>query len=339
MVLTSVLGLAAPSAFAQTDEERAGARSMAQQGAEAFQQERWQDAVDLFSRAQSLVEAPPHLLYIARAQEKLGKLVEAQEAYIKVTRSQLAADAPPAFRDAQLSAAEELAALKPRVPQVTVLVKGEGAELAEVQVDGNPIPSAFIGVQRPTDPGERVYTAKSPTGNAEPMTISLAEGVIETVELNLVPSVTAAPVAAAPPPTTPTGTNDSPPADTGTSGSGYTIPMITAFGVGGVGLIAGTIFLVQRSGAQSDADSLWDNCRSSGDCNQSDADEIQKLDDDAASAGTLSTVGFAVGVAGLGAGIALWLLDSGEPQTASRTSEPSLSPWVGTDQVGVMGRF
>jgi hypothetical protein len=33
------------------------------------------DALDLFSRAESIIHAPPHLLYIARAHDKLGKLV------------------------------------------------------------------------------------------------------------------------------------------------------------------------------------------------------------------------------------------------------------------------
>ena len=69
--------------YAQTDEARAGARSLATEGATAFSDGRFKDAVELFSKAESLVHAPPHLLFIARASTKLGQFVKAREAYEK----------------------------------------------------------------------------------------------------------------------------------------------------------------------------------------------------------------------------------------------------------------
>jgi len=47
--------LVAFDAAAQTDEERAGARAAAQEGASAFREKRWADSIDLFTRAESLV--------------------------------------------------------------------------------------------------------------------------------------------------------------------------------------------------------------------------------------------------------------------------------------------
>ncbi|MGC4065119.1 MAG: hypothetical protein QM784_10830 [Polyangiaceae bacterium] len=62
-----------------------------------------------FNRAEKLVHAPTHLLYIARSNVKLGYLVRAQEAYQQLIREQLGASAPQAFRDAQGAAERELA--------------------------------------------------------------------------------------------------------------------------------------------------------------------------------------------------------------------------------------
>src|SRR5262245_55707147 len=50
--------LVAFGAQAQSDEERAGARAAAQEGASAFREKRWSDAIDLFTRAESLVHSP-----------------------------------------------------------------------------------------------------------------------------------------------------------------------------------------------------------------------------------------------------------------------------------------
>src|SRR5689334_21165790 len=88
------------AAHAQTDEQRAGARSLATEGASAFKDGRYKEAVDLFTKAESLMHAPPHLLYLARAHVKLGQYVKAREAYLRITKEQLGGNAPQAFRDA-----------------------------------------------------------------------------------------------------------------------------------------------------------------------------------------------------------------------------------------------
>src|SRR6187399_2839785 len=73
-----------------TDRDRAAARSAADAGADAFDQQRYADAVELFGRAEKLVHATPHLLFIARSLVKLGRLVEAHETYLKIQREKLA---------------------------------------------------------------------------------------------------------------------------------------------------------------------------------------------------------------------------------------------------------
>ncbi|HEY3666122.1 MAG TPA: hypothetical protein VGL19_08990, partial [Polyangiaceae bacterium] len=120
---------AAPCAFAQTDDDRAGARVAATEGVKASNEKRWADAADLFTRAESLVHSPVHLLYLARAQEKLGHLVKARENYTRVIREHLGADSPDAFKQAQASAQQEVGALEPRLAAITVKLGGQKGDV------------------------------------------------------------------------------------------------------------------------------------------------------------------------------------------------------------------
>ncbi len=334
VLLSGALALACSLATAQTDEERAGARALAEQGAAAFDEGRWQDAVDLFTRAQSVVDAPPHLLFIARAQEKQGNLVQAMEAYIKIARTELAADSPDAFLSAQTAAEQELEALTPRIPQVTVTVSGESAEDVTVFADGEALAEAFVGVKRPANPGKHTYSAEGTTVAAPAVTISVSEGGEALVELVLAEKVAAlepAPMEPAPAPAAP------PKAEPAAVGhdSSMNIPAYAALGVGALGLGAGGYFLYKRSKSQTDGDDLASEC-SSRQCDQSDVDRIVGFDEDAASAGTMSAIGFGVGAVGVGVGITLLLMDWGN-ETAQ--TEPTIGVWANSEQVGVVGRF
>src|SRR3954468_12366463 len=125
LIASLSLAVAPPSAWAQSDDDRAGARVAATEGVKAINEKRWADAADLFSRAESLVHSPVHLLYLARAQEKLGHLVKARENYNKILREKYSADAPDAFRQAQSSAQQESAGLDARLAAITVKLAGE----------------------------------------------------------------------------------------------------------------------------------------------------------------------------------------------------------------------
>src|SRR5687767_4640019 len=86
-----------PAAGADQTRDRAAARAAADAGADAFEKNDYPQALELFSRAERLYHAPPHLLFIARSLEKLGRLVEAREAYLKLAAEKLPASAPNAF--------------------------------------------------------------------------------------------------------------------------------------------------------------------------------------------------------------------------------------------------
>ena len=350
LLVAGSLALVPARALAQTDEQRAAARALATDGATAFNEGRFKDAVDLFNRAEALVHATPHLLYLARSYDKLGRLVRAREAYLKIVKEPLAPNAPQVFQDTKNSAEQELRAIEPRL--ATLAIKVEGAEQAKdvaVLVDGAPIPAVLIGVSRPIDPGEHKIEAGATGFRAEPQTLKLAEGEKKSITLALIADPNAKalvpgaePAAAAEPAPEAGAPQSSPVVDQGPSqppsgNSGLRIASYVAFGVGVVGLGAGTFFTLQSSSKRRDADAKFEECGGASGCTNNNplSAEVAQLDDDARSALTLGIVGFAVGGVGLAAGTALFIMSSAGDSKESA----SITPFVGLGSAGVRGSF
>lgn len=321
-----------PAATAASSAEQiAGARALAQQGSAAFSAQKWQEAFDFFQRAESLYHAPPHLLYMARACEKLGRLVEAREFYNALLRESLPEGAPPAFRAAQESGALEIAELEPRLPQVTVSLEGERTGGVRVLANRKEIPPALLGVPRPMDPGDYEFTVESEVLRAEAVRVTVAEGAGETVVLRLLPR-TSAPVAS--------GTPD---VVESSDGGGSRIPAYLAFGVGAIGLGFGTAFSIDHFSKAGESDRLFvdGGCDRDGACTEDEQTRILELSSASASSGTLGLVGFGVGAAALGTGLVLWFLapESSSTSALADRSAPHVRPLVGVSSVGVAGRF
>lgn len=341
-------------ALAQSDEARAGARSLATEGVAAFNEGRWKDAVDLFGRAEALVHAPPHLLFLARASEKLGHLVKAREAYLKIIKETLPPNAPQAFRDAQTSANQELKAIEPRIGSLSIKVQGaEQAKDVEVLVDGVVLPSVLVGVARPVDPGEHRVEAVATGFRAAPQAVRLTDGERKSVVLTLVADPTAVPVTAPAEPAASAGSaTPAPPLATAQPApapapparaegtNGLRIGSYIAFGVGALGLGAGTLFLLDSRSKRADADAAFERCEASGDCRENDAAarRTADLDDQARSAMVLSIVGFGVGAAAVAAGAGLFLASSGDSDEKP-PSAVTVRPFFGLRGAGLKGTF
>jgi hypothetical protein len=347
---TACLLLGTPAfSLAQTETERAGARSVAEAGLTAYTEGRYAEAYDLLNRAETLVHALPHLLYMARASEKQGQLVRAKEIYLKIGREQLVAGAPRAFLEAQQQAEQELRALESRLPYVTINVEGAPSGTnVQVLMDDREVPSVLIGVPFPADPGTHNIVAKGPGVGSSPVKLTLKEATRERVTLTVTPQ-TVKPKAPAPPskpnsapetspsPSLSANANSSPVSDQGTTkGSASHTPILayTALGVGAVGLGLGTVFLIQRGSTQSDADSGFKECKTTV-CSQKEIDSILDKDKKSATFGTLSLVGFGVGAAAVSAGLYLLLTHDSKSKTAST----QIVPYVGVGQAGATVTF
>jgi hypothetical protein len=357
LLLVTVAAGSVPLAFAQTDEERAGARAAADAGLKAYEAKKWSDCVDYFSRAESLVHAPPHLLYLARCSVQTGRLVRAREAYLKITKEVIAADKPKAFHDAKKDAEKELAALEPRLATLNVKVNGANGKSVTVTMDGQAIPPALVGIPRPVDPGEHKFQATADGMASKVETITVKEGQSDSVTLELVaggqvasttvpepkkpePAATttaSAEPTAAPSVTTAPTTSPTTTPDTG-GGSGLRTVGFVTIGVGVVGLVAGGVFFAQSGSKKSDADAVFNdnNCAVNG-CPDHQA-EIKDLDDKSKSAKTLAFVAGGLGVVALGVGITLVIVGGGKSDSKSANAL-TVQPTIGLGTFGLRGNF
>ena len=241
--LTLSLILAAGAASAQTDQEKAAARELATQGQAALAKQQYAQALDLVTRAQAIVNAPTHLHMIAEAQVGLGKLVAAQETYLKLIRMDLPATAPAAFKNAQAAAREELAAVEPKIAQLRIVLDGLGSRSATVKMDDQAVPGALIGVYQPVDPGKHQVSVV--VGAQAPVTAAVELQPAEKKDVHLtVPDAGAAAAGGD------AGTAPAPVPDTG--GGGFFTPLRWGgLGAGVVGLagvaLGGAFFAMSTS--------------------------------------------------------------------------------------------
>lgn len=321
----------APLAAGQSAEVKAGARSAANEGLKAFEAGNYELAIDRFQRANELIRAPTHALFLARAHAKLGHLVLARELYLELDRERLADDAPPPFVQAQQDGRAELEALEPRVPRITVEVVGPGDQDAEVIMDDKPVPSALIGLERPVDPGKHKFRASSGEAKARPVTITVKEGDRKTVSLELRTLATTEPLDDEPVKPDP----DTTPVDDESGMSGMTIAGISAIGIGVVGIGLGGYFTTEKSDFEGEADDLFSACNPRV-CTDGERSRIDDIDADATSASNMATAGFIVGGLGVVGGVTLLLLAPSEPTTESVAT---MHPWIGIGSAGVSGTF
>jgi hypothetical protein len=336
IVLASVL--VSPASWAQTDVDTTldEARQVAREGLTAFDQGRYEEALDKLSRAYAVVRVPTLALYTARAFAKLGKLVEASERYVEAMRLEEQGSDAARQSQARADAATELRALLPRMAKLSVSIEGADPTEIEVTVDRQPLSPTLYGVAQPANPGKhRVEGSRGGRLIAEEVT--LAEGQLLALVLHFANAPQAqtpsgadgmtGPVPAAPAPVD-QGSRTSEDARATRRTLGW-----VGIGVGTAGLVvggvAGVLVLSRRS-------SLDDHGCSDGHCYADQSNRVDAYNQ----ARTVSTIGFAVGGVGLAGGLVLLL--TGLPKDESkraRTYAPAMSPWIGVGSVGMHGRF
>ena len=321
---------ASPPAGAQPldDQVRIAARALADVGYALSEQGKYADALVKFERADSLVNAPTVKLLAARTLEKLGRLVEAAEKYRSITILQLEDRAPEAFRDAQETAAKELAALTPRIPTIELTVQGAGAEAATVMLDGKLFPRALIGVKTPLNPGVHRVEADTPASSAT-LDLKIDEKQAARATLELKPKAATDPGA---------GDTITPPdggGDTTKKPPGSTQRLISygAFGVGGAFLVLGVTSSVLLF---STVDKLDEHCADI-DCKAVGDAEYRRLNNAYDRYRVLSSLGYIVGGVGVATGVVLFLTAHKAPKVSP--TKASVEPWIGIGSVGLRGTF
>lgn len=261
-----------------------------------------EEACRKFEDSERLEHASGTLVNLADCYEKTGRFASAWEAFNKV-----AIESKQAGKTARAEEARSRAeALKPRISKLVIEVPPEvaGTPGLTVKRNGAVVESILWGQNVPVDAGEHTVVATAPGKAAWRETISVREAGSASVKV--------APL-------------EEP------SMSGQRVAAIAVGGVGIAGLIVGGVVGGLAAGKWGDA---VDACK--GPAANPTACPTEKNKADAAALGseastlaTVSTIGLAVGGAGVVAAGVLWFLaprnDEGDA-SASMTFVPSVSP-------------
>lgn len=316
------------AAFAQSQAENmAAARSLGIAGVELADQGKCKEALEKLERAEALYHAPSILGRLGECQVEVGKIVLGTENLNRVVREQLPANAPQAFVIAQERAKKVLERALPRIAYLTVRVEPQTVG-AQVTVGGTPVPAALLGAERPTDPGVHEVVANAAGYNAAKTSVTLAEGshqqvsLVLTVDPNAAAAVPAAVVAPVTPAAAPTQPDAAAPASSGPNRTAAYV----AFGVGGAGLLTGTItgiLAMTKEGSLECPDNH---------CPPAEHDAL----DSAKTLATISTIGFGVGLAGAATGVVLWMTGS---KAEASVGSVRARPWIAGHTMGLEGSF
>jgi hypothetical protein len=310
------------------DATRASARQLGYAGVEAYEAQNYPTASDKLERAYRVLQVPTLGLWSARALVKLGKLVEAQERYLKVGRLAVSGGDAEVQRKAQADAARELSALEPRLASVQIELSGASADDVSLSIDNAPIASALIGEPRPMNPGAHTLVARR--GSEEKrVNVNLSEGEKQRVVLSFAGTETTT-GGAAPAPTKASPATSEPasvPARDQSSGSTQRLLGWVTVAAGGAGLafggITGGMALSKKNGFESNPRCNDSAC---GPSQQGDVDSYNSLR-------TMSSIGFIAGGTLAAAGVVLLLTaPSSEPKS-------SASLWLGPGSVRLRGTF
>jgi hypothetical protein len=284
-------------------------------------------ALKSYQAADAIMNVPTTTIEVARTQAALGLLLESRETLSKILRSPAKPGEPPAFANARKAAETLNTELTTRIPSVTVVVQNaDPGSPAQITFDGEPVPAAAAQAPRKVNPGRHNVLARSGS-NEKSEDFNVAEKETKTVTIDLAKKIVAPPPIA-----------DEPEVSTPSKpGSGWRIVMWSGFAVGAVGVGVGSVTGIMAFSKTSDVEGT---CPTPKSCPR---DQQSNLDS-ALSVGTVSTIAFIVGGAGIGVGV-LGLVMSNKsggdptPPSSAATARVRVRPEVGPTWMGLSGSF
>ncbi|HYO98367.1 MAG TPA: hypothetical protein VER33_27870 [Polyangiaceae bacterium] len=288
---------AEPAQQAPQADQREAARALADEAANAYATGDYARAVELLRRAYVSVPAPTIALLEGRSLARLGRLLEAQEAYNRAIATPVDAATPPAFTRAIAEASKELSALLPRIPQLRVVLTGSQAAALSITLDERALPAASLGEWFALDPGKHRVVTEQPGQQPRAEELVLREG--ERRELLLAPAIQAR--------------------------SRVPVLGIAVMSFGGAAVLTGVATGLVAVSAHGDAEKRCpgNNCVP-GSAGADDLDRFHAFE-------TVSTVSYVVGAAGLGLGT--YLVLTSRPSADAPSSGLAISPTLGGLQV------
>lgn len=314
--LFSVLFATQSASAAPSQKDKMAARAAHMKGKKLSTQKKHDDAIEQFREADRLDPKPQYKLDLARALIETSSLVEASGLLAEAQESKAPADRQVANAAKQLETK-----LTPRIPTLTVSVKGPDASLVKLTIDRD---SATIDEPIKLDPGQYEVRAEADGYTAAKKTVTLKEGEKKNLPLSLSVDPTIA--------KTEEGEGEE---EGEKGGGGNMIPAVIAFGVGGAGVALGTIFGIVAFSKTSAIEEA---------CGGKICPPAAESDIAAAQAyGNVSTAMFVIGGAGVATGVILaFTVGSGsgsdEPEKKDEAAL-TVEPYFTGMGAGVTGTF
>jgi hypothetical protein len=311
------LAWAAP-ARAQTADEQAEA--LFREGREAVDHGDFAAGCAKFAASLKLTQRPGPLLNLASCEEHQGHLISALAHWTE------AIALLPKGDDRIESSRKRAEALGRRIPRLTVTLAPEPPTGTKITLDGATLSPAALGLPQPIDLGEHTLVTSAPGHIDAKSTLILAES--ERREVTVTPGLPEAttPAVVKPP------VSDTPPSIASPKASGG---MRTAgFVIGGVGVVSlavGAITGVMTIGKNTAIDTT---CNKMSPCPASKREEVIGLQDSGKTLSAVSTITFALGAVGLGAGVTLVLLGGPARAPKAATIAPLVLPGGGGLMMG-----
>jgi hypothetical protein len=322
--LTRGTAHAEPGGVARNEADRTRARDLMREGNELYGEGKLTDAFTKYLQAWRTAQAFDIACNLGGTASELSMNRDAAE-YLDYCLRHYAASSRPEAVAAEQRARAAFEAVRSKVGAVNLRVTPAGSE---VFVDGAAIGRAPFESPIYVEEGSHRFTARH--AGLETAVLDVAAKPGETLDASL----ELKPAAGHMGPSTAERPADSQATAAPPSESKSPVPAIVTAGVGGLALAGGVVFLVVRSGKQSEASEKLDalggeNPCGSGSPHTADCGEVAELSDQAATFGTLSLVSFSVAAT---AGVATYLL---WPKDAEATGLRSARPSVAASRDGM----
>jgi hypothetical protein len=141
-----------PAAARGDSPEANQAIELGRQALATYSRGAFEEALREFAAAEQVAHSPVFVLYMARCQRKLGKLLKARELLRRVTAENLAPDAPSPWQFAVASGRAELATLEGQIPSILVTITNP-SEILGVTLDGATVDMSQGKLELDVDPG------------------------------------------------------------------------------------------------------------------------------------------------------------------------------------------
>lgn len=297
---------------ASAADASAPAGALFRQGRDDMANGNYDQACSRFSESLRLLPAVGTMLNLADCEEHRGRVADALAQFQHALDSMAKSDDRIAF------ARGRIAKLEPRVPHVR-LVPSTGP--LTVDLDGVKLGDAALNVPLPVNPGTRVLVVHASGRQDRSYSVQVGEGA--TLDVAIQPGEALPPGARVANPGSPVTSEDRP----------SNVVAWTSLAIGGAGLAVGTVTGLMALGL---AGKVRDNCPDHTCSSREDMDRAET----GKTMTVVSTVGFGVGVVGVGLATYLFLRGDRTTKSSARRGtdvSPMVSP--GTAGLSLHGTF